>query len=101
MVVSMAAAKEVSVAAVAVNYSAAECIRPEEEVDKTCPECGAMFSLDEPVDTALEVWCEPCWHVMSEDDRASAVAAVQEGERESFLARGPAVSHPFSLLLPE
>ena len=101
MVVSMAAAKEATVAAVAVNYSAAEYICPEEEVDKTCPECGALFSLDEPVDSALEVWCPPCWHVMSEDDRASAIAAVRKGERESYFARGPAVSHPFSLLLPE
>ena len=50
------------------------------KLDTKCPACGTVFGLPLPVDHRLHVWCDKCWHAMTEEEKHAAVDAVRESE---------------------
>lgn len=46
-----------------------------------CPKCGTRHELSEPVLELLHVWCDPCWHPMSEEERGVAIDGIRETEK--------------------
>ena len=56
-----------------------------EETD--CPSCGTRFSLPNPVDAGLHVWCDVCWHGMTTEEKLAAVNKILPIERATVSAR--------------